>query len=214
VEDRFDVVVVGGRLAGLSLAFGLADKAHSVAVVEARPGVKPVKRGLSLSPNGLEVLDKLGLLQDIERVGCKVRLVKFLKNNGELLVAYNYGLLEHKQNYVLVLLPHELELLLRKRALDKGVKLYEGASFGDLLRENGRLKRVRATFAGSVRDFGADVIVGADGAMSKVRESARIKAEVKKYSHSYLVTVAGETENSSEEARHYLPKERCWAFFL
>ncbi len=213
MQAKFDVVVVGGGLAGLSLAFGLADRAHSVAVLEARPSIKPAKRGLSLSPNGLEALDKLRLLQDIEKIGCKVRSVKFLKNNGELVVDYDYSLLRHKQNYILALLPHELELLLRKRALDRGVKLYEGASFGGLLREDGQPNGVRATIAGSVQELRADVVVGADGAMSKVRESVGIRAEVKKYGYGYVVTLVGEISDSSEEANHYLARGKMLGIF-
>jgi 2-polyprenyl-6-methoxyphenol hydroxylase-like FAD-dependent oxidoreductase len=213
MEDKFDVVVVGGGLAGLSLAFGLADRAHSVAVLEARPSIKPVKRGLALSPNGLEALDKLRLLQEIEKIGRKVQSVKFLKSNGELLVAYDYSLLRHKQNYILTMPPHELELLLRKRALDKGVKLFEGASFGGLLREGGRLNGVRATIAGSMQELRAEVIVGADGAMSKVRESVGIQAEVKRYGYGYVVTVAGEISDSSEEANHYLARGKMLGIF-
>ncbi len=56
MEGKFDVVIVGGGPAGLSLAIGLSDHGHTVAVLEARKGVSPVKRGTSLSPNGLKVL--------------------------------------------------------------------------------------------------------------------------------------------------------------
>ncbi len=213
METRFDVVVVGGGLAGLSLAFGLADRLHSVAVLEARKDIKPVKRGLTLSPNGLDALDKLGLLNDVEKIGHKVRLVKFFEGNGELLAAYDYSLLDHKHNYIMTFLPHELELVLRQRALEKGVKILEGASFEGLLRENGRLTGVRANFAGSARDFGSNVIVGADGVMSRVRESLGIKAEVKKYNQSYVVTVADALDDSSEEARHYLAKGKMLGIF-
>ncbi len=213
MEEKFDVVVVGGGLAGLSLAFGLADRGHPVAVLEARIGVKPVKRGMTLSPNGLEVLDKLHLLEEVERIGRKVRLVKFLKSSGEMLAAYDYSLLRHKQNYLLTFLPHELEILLRTRVQDRHVKLYEGASFDGLLRENGRVKGVRATIAKSVHNLQADVIVGADGAMSKVRESAGIEARAKKYPSSYVVTVADDVDKSPDEARHYLAKGKMLGIF-
>lgn len=205
--------MVGGGLAGLSLAFGLAERRRSVAVLEARPNIKPVKRGLTLSPNGLQALDKLGLLQEIEKISCKIQSVKFLKSDGELLVAYDYSLLKHKQNYILSFMPHELELLLRKRALASGTKLYEGASFAGLVREDGRLKGVRATIAGTVHEFRADVVVGADGAMSKVRESIGIRAKVKKYGYGYFVTVTDKISDSSEEANNYLARGQMLGTF-
>jgi len=182
-------------------------------VLEARAGMKPVKRGMSISPSGLEALEKLHLLGDVEKIGLKVRLVKFLKSNGEPLVTYDYSYLQHPQNFILTLLPHELDVVLRTRALDKGVKLYEGALFEGLLTENGQAVGVQAKVQGSTRDINARVIVGADGAMSRVRGAVGIVAEVKKYRHDYIVTVTGEVEGLAEEARHYLGKGKMLGTF-
>jgi len=213
LAENFDVIIVGGGLGGLSLAYGLADRGRSVAVLEARAGVKPIKRGMSISPSGLEALDKLHLLDDVEKIGVKVRLVKFLKSNGKPLVTYDYSFLNHPQNYILTILPHELDSLLRKNALAKGVKLYDGALFEGLLSENGQRRGVQANIGGATCDLRAEVIVGADGAMSKVRASVGIRVEVQKYQHDYVVTVAGEVENSAEEARHYLAKGKMLGMF-
>ena len=213
MEGKFDVVIVGGGLAGLSLAFGLSDSGHRVAVLEARRGVSLVKRGMSLSPNGLKVLDSIHLLHDIEMIGRKVTVVKFLKDSGELLVAYDYSLIEHKQNYLLTILTQELELVLRKRAEDGGVRLYESASFDSFMRENGEVNGVRATIDGNSSNLEAKIVVGADGAKSKVRELAGIRVQTRGYSSSYLVTVAGGTVESSDDARHYLAKGKMLGNF-
>lgn len=206
VEGKFDAVVVGGGLAGLSLALGLSERGRAVSVLEARRAVTPAKRGMSLSPNGLEILEKLNLLRDIEGIGRKVQIVKFFDNSGKLLVAYDYSLLKIKQNYLLTFLPHELELLLRKRANDKRVRLYEGASFDGLIREDGHVAGVRAKIDGALHDLNAEVVIGADGAMSRVRQSAGIRAHIRSYSSSYLVTVAGDERDAADDARHYLAK--------
>jgi 2-polyprenyl-6-methoxyphenol hydroxylase-like FAD-dependent oxidoreductase len=213
VEGKFDVAIVGGGLAGLSLAIGLSDRGHTVAVLEARRGVSPVKRGMSLSPNGLKVLDSLHLLHDVEMIGRKVTVVKFLKAPGELLVAYDYSLIEQKQNYLLTILTQELELVLRKRAEGGGVRLYEGASFDSLLRENGEVNGVWATIDGGASNLEAKVVVGADGAKSRVRELAGIRVQTRSYPSSYLVTVAGGAEDSPDDARHYLAKGKMLGNF-
>jgi 2-polyprenyl-6-methoxyphenol hydroxylase-like FAD-dependent oxidoreductase len=169
---------------------------------------------MSLSPNGLQVLEKLHLLRDVEGIGRKVRIVKYLKSSGELLVAYDYSLLSCKQNYLLTFLPHELETLLRKRAEERQVKIYEGALFDSFLRENGQVSGVRATVNGTQLNLPAKVIIGADGGRSRVRQAAGIKANSTQSKSSYLVTVADEVaDNPPEEASHYLAKGKMLGSF-
>ncbi len=214
METKFEVVIVGGSLAGLSLAIGLANGGHSVAVLESRKGVTPLKRGMSLAPNGLHVLERLHLLSDIEGIGRKVRTVKYVKSSGELLVAYDYQLLDTEHNYLLTFLPHELEIILRRRAEEKNVNVFEGASFDAFLRENGRVSGVQATVGGTKQMLMAKLVIGADGGRSKVRQASGIQANSTQSKASYLVTVGGEVaDDSHDEACHYLARGRMLGSF-
>lgn len=213
MEEKFDVVVVGGGLAGLTLASALSDAGHPTAVLEARRSVAPVKRGMSLAPNGLDVLEKLHLLSDIEAIGRKIRVVKYLKSPGELLVAYDYSFLGGTKNYLLAFLPHELEAILRKRAEEKQVKIYDGASFDAFLRDNGQVSGVRATVDGARLNLTSKVVVGADGGRSMVRQAVGIRANSEQYKSSYLVTVADVVGDSQAEATHYLASGRMLGNF-
>ena len=214
VEEEFDVAIVGGGVAGLALASALADRGHPTLVLEARKGLTPVKRGMSLAPNGLQVLDRLNLLKPIEEIGRKLRVVRYLKSSGELLVAYDYHELNCKQNYLLSVQPHELETVLRRRAEERGVRLLEGASFDALLREDGRIIGLRAVSDGTQLNIRAKLIVGADGGRSAVRQAAGIQAESKPYKSSYLVTVADALgDASTDEATHYLARGKMLGDF-
>ena len=213
MEEKFDVVVVGGGLGGLTLAAALSDRGHPTVVLEARRGVTPVRRGMSLAPNGLRVLEKLHLLSDVEGIGRKLRTVRYLKSSGELLVAYDYNLLKTKQNYLLTLLPHELEILLRKRAEETHVRVYEGATFEAFICENGEIGGVQATIDGKKQNLMGKVVVGADGGRSKVREAAGIRMISKPSKSSYLVTVAREVDGSKDDASHYLAKGKMLGSF-
>jgi 2-polyprenyl-6-methoxyphenol hydroxylase-like FAD-dependent oxidoreductase len=173
----------------------------------------PFKRGMSLAPNGLRVLEKLGLLGDLERIGRKLHKVKYYKSSGELLVAYDYNLLNTQPNYLVSFLPHELEVLLRKHALDKNVKIYEGASFEAFARENGQISGVQTTIDGKRHELTGKVVVGADGGKSKVREAAGIRSTTAPLKSSYVVTVADEVDGSRDEACHYLAKGKMLGSF-
>ena len=212
-RETFDAVIIGGGLGGITLAAALSDRGHSVAVLEARRGITPAKRGMTLGPNGLRILEKLHLLSDVEGISRKIRTVRYLKSSGELLVAYDYNMLGLKPNYLLAFRTHELEIMLRKRALEKHVSMYEGASFNSFLRENGQVRGVEATIDGKKSELNANVVVGADGGRSKVRDTAGIQAKSKHSNSSYLVTIAGDIDGSNNDACHYLAKGKMLGRF-
>jgi len=213
VEEKFDVVVVGGGLGGLTLATGLADRGRRTAVLEARRGVTPVKRGMSLAPNGLRVLERLHLLSDVEGIGRKLRTVKYVKSSGELLVAYDYNLLSAKPNYLLTFLPHLLETILRNRAEENQVRIYDGATFDAFLRENSQISGVQTIIDGTKRSLMGKVVVGADGGKSRVRDAAGIQVNSKPSKSSYLITVAGEIDGVKGDACHYLARGKMLGSF-
>lgn len=213
MEEKFDVVVVGGGLGGLTLATGLADRGRRTAVLEARRGVTPVKRGMSLAPNGLRVLERLHLLSDVEGIGRKLRTVKYVKSSGELLVAYDYNLLSAKPNYLLTFLPHLLETILRNRAEENQVRIYDGATFDAFLRENSQISGVQTIIDGTKRSLMGKVVVGADGGKSRVRDAAGIQVNSKPSKSSYLITVAGEIDGVKGDACHYLARGKMLGSF-
>ncbi|MBO0730380.1 MAG: FAD-dependent monooxygenase [Acidimicrobiaceae bacterium] len=56
-----DVAVVGGGIGGLAAAIALRDAGHETTVYEQATEVRAVGAGISLWPNGVKVLDRLGL---------------------------------------------------------------------------------------------------------------------------------------------------------
>jgi 2-polyprenyl-6-methoxyphenol hydroxylase-like FAD-dependent oxidoreductase len=212
-RHKFDVVVVGGGMGALSLAYALAQRGYNIGVIDARRGITPARRGLALLPNGLQALAKVGLLPLAEKGALKLRFMKYFLRSHELLVSYDFDRLPHPQNHVLMVQPHELEASIRERALDAGVKLFEGTVFEGLVRDDGLIGGIRAKAEDGGSDFGADVVVGADGSTSRVRKEAGIRAEVRQYSFNYMTTVLRDAPDLKDEARHHLSRGKMLAVF-
>jgi len=65
---RFEVVIVGGGIAGLSLASALQAADISYVLLEARSEIAPqVGASIGIFANGARILDQLGCWDDIER---------------------------------------------------------------------------------------------------------------------------------------------------
>ena len=75
-------VVVGGGLGGMAAAVALAQAGIDVQVHEQAQRLTEVGAGVSLAPNGLRVLERLGLSEGIERVGARYMSNQLLLSDG------------------------------------------------------------------------------------------------------------------------------------
>jgi len=94
------------------------------------------------------------------------------------------GLLsEPRLNYSLLLGPSEIRKVLWEKALALGVELLEGNSFRNLMRDPASSKVVGAEVEtnGEVVQIRSDVVVGADGYKSRVREQFGVKTKERTY---------------------------------
>src|SRR2546426_6532514 len=113
VED-YDVVVAGGGIGGLTLACGLAANGRTTCVLESRPSLLRSKRGLALQPNGLAALDNLGLLAQVLGTGKRINRVAWWEIGHGRLATFDYSILDHPHNFLLTIIPSELETILGK----------------------------------------------------------------------------------------------------
>lgn len=84
-EHRFTVVIAGGSVAGLTLAVMLQERGIDYVVLEAYREIAPqVGASLGLLPNGLRVLDQLGVYDSILKAGViPVDRVNMRRSNGK-----------------------------------------------------------------------------------------------------------------------------------
>jgi 6-methylpretetramide 4-monooxygenase len=211
LED-YDAVIVGAGIGGLALGCALAPNGRKTCVLEARPQVTPSKRGLTLQPNGLESLQRLDLLDQVVRIGAKTTRVSWYEVRRGPLATFDYSILDHPHNYLLTVIPSELELVLREAFSSRGGTIYDSTFFQETLR-TGSGRVIKAERNGSPVEFSAKIIVGADGENSRVRQALQIRAHIKEYPDDFLFMLAGPLASLHSEARQYVARGKMVGFF-
>ncbi|WP_433516265.1 FAD-dependent monooxygenase [Nonomuraea sp. CA-143628] len=165
-----DVLVVGAGPTGLTLAVELARRGIAHRVIEAAEGPQIGSRGKGLQPRSLEILDDLGVIDEIlatGRVGLDLRLYQDGQLMTELATATGTGARPGVPYPDLVLLPEwRVERVLRERHAELGGSVDFATELVDLEQDN---DGVTATLRGGER-VRARYLVGADGGHSTVRK--------------------------------------------
>lgn len=176
----FDIVIVGGGLAGLALAAGLRRSTFSVALVEGKPPVAPEgwdARIYAISPANARFLDEIGIWPHLERGRMEpVRTMEVFGDGGGRLEfsAYASGVSE---------LAWILESSLMQRELWETVKRQGNLTLLCPARPQAlefAADAAHLTLADG-RRLKARLVVAADGADSWTRQAAGIEVNWKPY---------------------------------
>jgi 2-polyprenyl-6-methoxyphenol hydroxylase-like FAD-dependent oxidoreductase len=89
-ESPFKVVIVGGSVAGLSLANMLQANNIDFVVLEAYGSIAPqVGASIGLLPHGNRILDQLGLFEKILALSTPIDRFTFRNDTGSTIVSHN-----------------------------------------------------------------------------------------------------------------------------
>src|SRR5580704_2986759 len=176
MADINQILIVGGGIAGLSLASALRRQGYTPELVERSPTWPAVGAGINLPANGVRVLRALGV--GVDRTATVIRRWGFFDQQGALLCETDLEELWRDVGPCLGITRVRLqEALLTGAAVSHRL----GVSLTALTQDD---DRVRVSFSdGTSGDY--DLVVGADGIHSTVRELA-----VSASSPSYAGTMA------------------------
>lgn len=164
------VIIAGAGMGGLTLAAALLQKGFDVDVYEQSTELREVGAGLWISANGRKVLDEIGLKQAIEAINLppKDRVVRFWET-GESHSVYNRDAADSKVDHTLVqVLRAELQRVLYENVIRlKPDAVHFGVRSIGAETVDGRARLLLE--GGGVVE--GDVVVGCDGAHSRVRQS-------------------------------------------
>jgi 2-methyl-3-hydroxypyridine 5-carboxylic acid dioxygenase len=177
---RRHVEIAGAGFAGLTAAIALRARGWSVRVHEASRELRALGAGIFIWENGLRVLEAVGAYDDVMQ-GAHEAMVYETRHDGRLIVAHSFAadkgtrmLTMTRQHLYSALISaaqrHDIEIITNSEAI--------GASpEGMLLTANGG-------------NFAADLVVGADGVGSKVRDSLGLLQERNVYADGIVRVLA------------------------
>jgi 2-polyprenyl-6-methoxyphenol hydroxylase-like FAD-dependent oxidoreductase len=160
------VLIVGGGIAGLTLARALHREALSVELIERSSEWRAEGGGIAVQPNGMRVLRTLGLDDAVERAGQRLQRWCFCDQSGEILSEHDLEALWGEVGPFIGIERTRLQRILVAGV--EGVRCRLGTSVLGISHHN---DRVSVAFSdGSFGNY--DLVIGADGITSTVRSLA------------------------------------------
>ncbi|KAG2733501.1 hypothetical protein G9P44_003026 [Scheffersomyces stipitis] len=210
---HFNIIICGGGIGGIAASIGLRKKGHNVTILEGSSSLSEVGAGIQMPPNSVHVLKEYGIFDKFLPYITRPKNICLRRyDNGKVLsmtpldpeMTKSYGnpyVLIHRADY---------QRILHESALELGVEYKLNSRIASVDQEAVTVTMVD----GNIHQ--ADIIVGADGIRSKVRDSAVVTEEkvlpLKCSNCAYRATIPREVMLSDPEIAHLMTdvNSNCW----
>lgn len=177
------VVIVGAGPTGATLALLLVKRGIPVKLIEASRNFRRVFRGEGLMPSGLDALEQMGLSSILEHIPHQPLDAWEFYINKRSLFRVDEPIEPGGKPCTLVSQPAFLEALIDLASHYPNFDFAQGTAVQDLLWDNQRVTGVKLSDG---RNLDADLVIGADGRNSIVRQRANLALEQQSHSFDIL----------------------------
>ena len=214
MSSRTDVIIAGGGMAGASLALALAQAGKSVAVIEPNTLIdfdtqQPFDLRVSaISPASRNLLQNLGVWQDITNMRIN-SFSKMLVEDGAGSNVLDFSATEINEPALGYIIENRLiSLCLRAAAqAHPDISWYEDVVAGFSLEQEDAIVTL-----GEGKVLLAQLLVGADGASSFVRQHAEVELFETNYQQQAIVASIGVHSESAPQAWQRFEEQEVLAF--
>lgn len=175
--------IAGGGPAGMMLGYLLARSGIEVLILEKHPDFLRDFRGDTLHPSTLEVMSELGILEELlKRPHQQVRRARARIGDEEILLGdFSHLTTRHlsERCRLMVLMPQWdfLDFLSEQGRRYPTFHLRMQTEVTGLIEDQGRIAGIRGSTPAGPLEVRADLVVGADGRNSTVRECSNLPVE-------------------------------------
>ena len=166
------VVIIGAGPTGLTLAMLLAQRGISIKLIEASGSFRRIFRGEALMPSGLDAIDRMGLADVVEKIPHRAIDAWEFHIENRSIFRVDEPMESGGKPCTLVSQPALLEAVLDRANQYEHFELIQGAAVRDLLWQNERVSGIQLSDG---REIAADLVIGADGRNSIVRQQAKLE---------------------------------------
>ncbi|MEQ8354629.1 MAG: FAD-dependent monooxygenase [Kiloniellaceae bacterium] len=169
MADHPLVLVVGAGPTGLTAAVELARRGIAVRIVDRNEAPTPLSKAVGINPRSLDLLEPSGATAQLLDQGIEIRY-GHIHYEGRELGTVRFAVVPHRFNFLLALPQSETEAILAQTLSGLGVTVERRTAFVDL-RQAGASAEVVLEGLGGREEARFDIVYGADGARSAVREA-------------------------------------------
>lgn len=171
IETR--CVIAGGGPAGVMLGYLLARAGTDIVVLEKWPDFFRDFRGDTIHPSTMEVLHELGLLDDFFKLPHEKTRRLTVDIGGEAVTVTDFSRLSVRTPFIAFIPQWDfLNFIAEQGKRFKGFHLLMETEATDIVQEKGRVAGVRARDGAGELEIRAELVIGADGRHSTIREKA------------------------------------------
>ena len=171
-------VIAGAGPAGLMLGYLLARAGVDVVVIEKHRDFLRDFRGDTIHPSTLEVMQELGLSDEFLTLPHTRAEKLSAEMGGRTVTIADFSRLPVRSRFIAFMPQWDfLNFLAGKAKAYPNFRLIMQAKVVDLLERNGRIAGLRADTPHGLRTIHAELVIGADGRNSTIREKAGLEVE-------------------------------------